>query len=644
MSVSFDEDHASVPAAPDQAADTGAFAHRPAVVPSLASLAARAAGVAGPQQAGPHQAPGQAPEQAPGQAPGQGQDPLLAAVPFVPDPADLEASQEQDGPEFGPENRPVPTTRRLPRSTGAHALGGAGIGAGLGSVAGGAIGGALGAVFGGGPLGMLFGGLVGVGAGALLGAGVGALAGAGVGAFRNRKKARLERAQGWDVSPADVGELMQDDDIDVVTAAVQNPNARAEDLGKLLARAGYEATPPKALKVFSEAVCHPNVNPDDIHSLAERTEDIHLLKAIAESDMTSPDTLLAMTQPDHAASSTVPLVMGVLARRSDLPQAGVSNLLDSVETYAEDKASWESLLILLSRHPNAGGEADRARTALRQMNHDSPDYAERKANAIAAGDGRMAPTDRRSAMARDIDSSPLGATGDLDSATTQARALGFQNVDLSDFDLESANEVVSALTKLKERFPTVSGLEYIGSASKHRMPGMKESGENTVAYTAHAGHETAGWRGIAVSDKFAGNAVKSNSQLAGDQRKGWAATGSLSGVMAHEFGHAVQKHLELTNSFDTIREHLMGMHSKGPVSVAREVSGYATVCSDGGDPTGELFAELFADYAMSRSPSRNAMVVGKVAEAALKSEQTDDTFTDPLAQRDAAGRARDAWQ
>jgi hypothetical protein len=78
--------------------------------------------------------------------------------------------------------------------------------------------------------------------------------------------------------------------------------------------------------------------------------------------------------------------------------------------------------------------------------------------------------------------------------------------------------------------------------------------------------------------------------------------------------------------------------------VAREVSGYATVCSNGGDPTGELFAEMFSDYIMNRSPSKNAKVVGKVAEAALKSEQTEDMFTDPLAQRDAVGRSRDAWQ
>jgi hypothetical protein len=53
---------------------------------------------------------------------------------------------------------------------------------------------------------------------------------------------------------------------------------------------------------------------------------------------------------------------------------------------------------------------------------------------------------------------------------------------------------------------------------------------------------------------------------------------------------------------------------------------------------------MFSDYIMNRSPSKNAKVVGKVAEAALKSEQTDDMFTDPLAQRDAVGRSRDAWQ
>jgi hypothetical protein len=589
-------------------------------------------------QVDPDAAP-QVDPQAAGQIPAQVAP--LPVVPFVPDPADLEASQEEEGPVYGPETRPIPTTRRLPRSTGKHATAGGMAGGAIGAAAGLALGGVLGGVFGGGVLGAAAGGLLGLAGGALLGAGAGALVGAGVGAFRNRKKARLERAQGWDVSPADVGELMQDDDIDVVTAAVQNPNARGEDLGKLLSEAGYGPTPPKALKVFSEAINHPNVNPDDIHSLAERTDDIHLLKAIADSDMTRPDTLLAMTQPDHTASSTVPLVMGALARRDDLPAEGVSNLLDSVENYAQDRAVWATILHNLRYHPNVGAKEPRARQLSARLNRETPDFEERQANAAG---GPMAPTDRRSQLAKDVDNSPLGATGDLDSATAQARALGFQNVDLSDFDLASANEVVATLTKLKERFPTVSGLEYIGSANKHRMPGLKESGENTVAYTAHAGHETAGWRGIAVSNKFTGDAAATNSQLARDERKGWSSTGALSGVIAHEFGHAVQNHLELTNSFDTIREHLMGMHSKGAASIAREVSGYATVCSNGGDPTGELFAELFSDYVMNRSPSRNAKVVGKLAEATLKSEQTDDTFTDPLVKRDAMARASDMWQ
>ena len=632
MSVSYDEDHVKRPASAPPALDTGGSAHRPMVVPSLATLAANAAQQ---PQAAPQVEPEAAPQVEPEGAP-------LPVVPFVPDPADLEASQEEEGPVYGPENRPIPTTRRLPRSTGKHATSGGMAGGAIGAAAGLALGGVLGGVFGGGVLGAAAGGLLGLAGGALLGAGVGALVGAGVGAFRNRKKARLERAQGWDVSPADVGELMKDDDIDVITAAVQNPNARGEDLGKLLSEAGHGTTPPKALKVFSEAINHPNVNPEDIHSLAERTDDIHLLKAVAESPMTGPDTLLAMTQPDHAASATVPMVMSVLARRRELPQEGVSNLINAAEGYAEDKSSWESLLKLLARHPNAGPEAARAHTALRRLDETTPDFTQRQQDAGGAID--MAPTDRRSTMAKEIDNSPLGATGDLDSATEQARALGFQNVDLSEFDLASANEVVATLTKLRERFPTVSGLEYIGSANKHRMPGIKKSDENVVAYTAHAGHETAGWRGIAVSDKFAGNAAKTNPQLARDQRTGWSATGSLSGVIAHEFGHAVQNHLELTNKFETIREHLMGMRGKGAHSVAREVSGYATVCSNAGDPTGELFAEMFSDYIMNRSPSKNAKVVGKVAEAALKSEQTDDMFTDPLAQRDAVGRSRDAWQ
>jgi hypothetical protein len=148
MSVSYDEDHVKRPASAPPALDTGGIAHRPTVVPSLASLAANAAQqpqAQAPLQADSDGAPqvdlqvaGQIPAQPdpqngaqpqPNLAPQPGADNAaqiapLPVVPFVPDPADLEASQEEEGPVYGPETRPIPTTRRLPRSTGQHATAG----------------------------------------------------------------------------------------------------------------------------------------------------------------------------------------------------------------------------------------------------------------------------------------------------------------------------------------------------------------------------------------------------------------------------------------------------------------------------------------------------------------------------------------
>lgn len=695
MSVGFDHDRPLLAGAePDAAPDTGAMAQRPAIVPSLQSLAA--AQVPLPQsddadldepapQAAEQQAPEQQALEQPEPAAGAGV-PAHQVVELPPvDPADLEDSQEADGPQprpegadptygpqemIGPQERPVTvrTGRNRPGSTGAHTAGGGLIGGGVGALAGGALGGALGAVFGG-PFGLLLGGLVGAGAGALLGSGIGALAGLGVGAFRNRTSARLAAASARDTSPKDLASFANDEDKAVRAAAAANKNLAASDLPTFL----NDADP----SVRLAAVKNPNINPghiaavlDDISqrpqqrgerdfidaavahrlappgalaSLANSTDDHLVLEIIAGHRATTPETLLTMSKREDVSS--VPYVMNPMARRSDLPQEAMGNLLDKCELYATERGSWRSVLKSIRDNPGAGAQADRARAIIARLDSQDPDLPRRQEVQQQFGPGTDLPVpDRRSAFAKDIDSSPLHLNRDTDAATTEAQRLGFTNVDLSDFSPESANEVVATLSSLKARYPTVSGLEFLGSISTHAREDKKRGfrnrdvASNVLAYTRSGHDERQGVRGFAVADRVATDRTASEDRIRGSYQDGHGTGRNLAGVIAHEFGHALQNHLELTDSFGQLREHLMRMRAKGDTAVAREVSMYATDCGQSGDPTKELFAELFCDYIMSASPSPNAKLVGKMTDAAMNSQKHDEHFEDPLAARDAYER------
>ncbi len=112
--------------------------------------------------------------------------------------------------------------------------------------------------------------------------------------------------------------------------------------------------------------------------------------------------------------------------------------------------------------------------------------------------------------------------------------------------------------------------------------------------------------------------------------------------MAHEFGHALQNHLEITDSFAPIKAHLVRMRAKGDIAIAREVSAYGVGCTAKGGADEELFAELFADYIMTTSPSPNAKIVGKMVDAAMNSQKFDEHFDNPLEKRDNYERTLNA--
>jgi hypothetical protein len=202
--------------------------------------------------------------------------------------------------------------------------------------------------------------------------------------------------------------------------------------------------------------------------------------------------------------------------------------------------------------------------------------------------------------------------------------LGIEQVDYSDFDQQTANEVNATLEVLRDKYPEVGGIEYLGSiqsrnqAIEERRPDLAaesraEIREPADGVVAVALRNTGEFNGISINRAWSGDYVSSSigSQLSEFQGESSQGSGSMSGVVAHEFGHLVEYHLQESGQLDEVNDRLSEIKANGRHYVRDEVSTYANK-SDA-----ELFAELFAEYQLSDSPREPARILGTTVDKIL---------------------------
>lgn len=203
--------------------------------------------------------------------------------------------------------------------------------------------------------------------------------------------------------------------------------------------------------------------------------------------------------------------------------------------------------------------------------------------------------------------------------------IGVERVDYSEFDDSTAREVNATLEVLRDKYPEVGGLEYLGSIQRRNSAMCEERPDLAAArqvdiaepkpeVVAVALRDSDEFNGIAINKLWASDSQTSSietqlSEFRGDSSEG---TGSMSGVVAHEFGHLVEYHLEAKGDFDDIKEKLGELESQGRIHVREHVSTYAT------KNEAELFAELFAEYQLSNEPRDPARSVGEMVDRKLR--------------------------
>lgn len=225
----------------------------------------------------------------------------------------------------------------------------------------------------------------------------------------------------------------------------------------------------------------------------------------------------------------------------------------------------------------------------------------------------------------------------LSEAEDYARdAIGVQRVDFSDFDQKTANEVNATLEVLRDKYPEVGGLEYLGTIQGRNAdisverPDLATDLQDVLAnpdpsVIAEALRNTQGYNGITFNSESTSSYDQVTSDAQEREAKGWSAekTGSVAGVTAHEFGHLVEYHLVSTGQFTAeLQDALDGVWAQGTDTVSREVSQYGAI-GDNPSPDDriqhELFAELFAEYQLNSEPRDAALRVGHLIDDILGS-------------------------
>jgi hypothetical protein len=211
----------------------------------------------------------------------------------------------------------------------------------------------------------------------------------------------------------------------------------------------------------------------------------------------------------------------------------------------------------------------------------------------------------------------------LDEARSYAENdVGIEYADFSGFDQATANETNATLEALRDRYPSVPGLRSV-STIQTRDAEVREGGllepppvdQQTIAETAP---QTWGaYSGVALNESWASDYAGATQDLEDQVANGGhpIGTGSIAGVITHEFGHLLANDLRVNHAVvyeKAVAPVLNDLSSNESTEIKTEVSGYAAKSSD------ELVAEAFSEYQLSPSPRRCALLLGEAMDTAYR--------------------------
>ena len=202
----------------------------------------------------------------------------------------------------------------------------------------------------------------------------------------------------------------------------------------------------------------------------------------------------------------------------------------------------------------------------------------------------------------------------------------FNKVSLNGCDVDSAQAIASTVEKIKTRYPDVK-LERI-SITGENVKGERFTEIDSIGKTKSAIMYANGTKqsktSITFNGKYFNNSAPLREKLKDNYKKGIMSTGSIEGVVAHEFGHALCdkydiSELEIHHSIVTelgmdFREAYGGT-SKAEYESKLYISEY------GETSLGEWFAECFADYMTNENPKEISVMAVETFEEMLRKKK-----------------------
>jgi hypothetical protein len=238
-----------------------------------------------------------------------------------------------------------------------------------------------------------------------------------------------------------------------------------------------------------------------------------------------------------------------------------------------------------------------------------------------------------------IDHSDAQHCESLDEAKQYAETLGIESSDFTGCDQQSANEVNSTLEANLDRYPEVHRLRNVSTIEQRNdeltaTPAGREfvrlhpealiTDDRVMGATLNG---AGAFDGIAIAESRVADYDINRRDMEQQVGRGEhpVGTGSLAGVITHEFGHVLdndlrQCHPEIYAA--EVQPAIDAVVSNGKQWVGENVSTYAAGSDLAPVPERELVAEAYSEYQLSDKPRVAARIIGTALDRAYNKAYT----------------------